>query len=117
MIDILVKNVDSISDVRSWAKETGVSRRWLCKSVKAVYGKPPMIVLREVKFEKVVRFICGDGIDASCYSVVVDAGFKNSKNISMFLTSYYDTTFTALKVDLLNDDFQIDFLWLNGTKI
>lgn len=116
MIEILVRNVDSIPNVQCWAKEAGVSRRWLCESVKAVHGKPPKIVLREVKFEKVVKLISGEGLNASCYSVAVDAGFKRSKNVSEFLSSYYDTNFTALKMDLLNNGIQIDFLWLNSAK-
>jgi transcriptional regulator GlxA family with amidase domain len=116
VIEILVRNVDSIPDVQCWAKEAGVSRRWLCKSMKEVHGKPPKIILREVKFEKVVKLISGEGLNASCYSVAVDAGFKKSKNVSAFLSSYYDTNFTSLKMDLLNDEIQINFLWLNGAK-
>lgn len=115
-IRVLRERIDEIPNVRSWAKEAGVSRRWLCKSMKAVYGKPPKIILREVKYEKMVLLILEEGADASCYSVSVDSGFGNSKNGSRFLSSHYDTTFTELKIDLLKEDVQIDFLWYNGSK-
>ena len=115
-IRVLRQRIAEIPNVKSWAVEAGVSRRWLCKSMKAVYGKPPKIILREVKYEKVVRLISKEGLDAGCYSVAVDAGFGKSKNVSRFLSTYYDTTFTKLKVNLLKKSVQIDFIWLNGSK-
>lgn len=115
-IQVLKKRVSDIPNVRSWATKAGVSRRWLCKSMKAVVGKPPKIILREVKYEKMVLLILEEGADASCYSVSVDSGFGNSKNGSRFLSSHYNTTFTELKIDLLKEDVQIDFLWYNGSK-
>lgn len=113
-IKILRENVGQIASVQSWADEAGVSRRWLCKSMKKVYGKSPKIIIREVKYEKVVMLIRKDGIEASCYCVAVDAGFAKAKNVSRFLSTFYNTTFTELKMDLLKEEVQIDFLWLNG---
>ena len=115
VVRLLVERIAEIPDVKGWAEEAGVSRRWLCKTMKAVYGKSPKIILREVRYEKVVRLIRKDGIDATCYSVAVDAGFGESKKVSMFLSSFYDTNFTKLKMELLQKDAQINFLWLNGT--
>lgn len=114
-INILLENVGKISTVQSWADEAGVSRRWLCKSMKKVYNKSPKIILREVKYEKVAKLIRKDGIEASCYCVAVDAGFTKAKNVSRFLSYFYNTTFTELKMDLLKEETQIDFLWLNGS--
>ena len=81
-----------------------------------MYDKPPKIILREIKYEKVVRLIHKDGIDTNCYSVAIDAGFGEPKNVSRFLSSFYDTTFTKLKMDLLEEDHQSNFLWLNGPR-
>ncbi len=115
-IKILRDNVEKIPNVQNWADEAGVSRRWLCKSMKRVYGKPPKIILREVKYEKVIKLIRKDGIEASCYCVAVDAGFKKGKNVSRFLSTFYNTTFTKLKMELLKEDQEVEFLWLNGPR-
>lgn len=87
-----------------------MSRRWLCKSMKTVYGKTPKIILREMKYEKVVTLIREDGINANCYSVAIDAGFGKAKSVSRFLSSFFNTNFTELKIKLLQEDGLIDFL-------
>lgn len=115
-VNLLIENIYDIRNVNEWAYEAGVSRRWLCKSLKAVYGKPPKIILREIKYEKVVRLIHKDGIEASCYSVAIDAGFSEPKNVSRFLASFYDTTFTELKINLLEGNHDDNFMWLNGSR-
>lgn len=115
-VEILKEEIQSIPDVQTWAIEAGVSRRWLCKSMKVLYGKRPKIILREMKYEKVVLLIREEGLKASCYSVAVDAGFKKSKTVSRFLSSFYNTNFTELKVELLKKDVQIDFMWYNGSQ-
>jgi len=113
---LLREHITEIPNVQSWAKQAGISRRWLCKSMKTVYGKPPKVILREVKYEKMVLLILEEGLDASCYSVAVDSGFGSAKNGSRFLSSHYNTTFTELKMDLLKEDIHINFLWYNGSK-
>jgi len=35
-IRLLKNRICDIPDVNTWARETGVSRRWLCKSMKAI---------------------------------------------------------------------------------
>jgi AraC-like DNA-binding protein len=115
-IRLLEEQIADIPDVQTWAADSGVSRRWLCKSMKAVYGKPPKIILREVKYEKMVMLILEEGADATCYSVSVDAGFGSAKNGSRFLSSHYETTFTELKMDLLEGDSENHFQWLNGRE-
>ena len=115
-VDLLIENIEDIRSVKEWAEKSGISRRWLCKSMKEMYDKPPKIILREIKYEKVVRLIHKDGIDTNCYSVAIDAGFGEPKNVSRFLSSFYDTTFTKLKMDLLEEDHQSNFLWLNGPR-
>ncbi len=66
-----------------------------------------------MKYEKVVHLILKEGVEASCYAVALDAGFEKAKKVSMFLSSFYNTNFTELKMELLQNDVQIDFLWLN----
>jgi AraC-like DNA-binding protein len=115
-VDLLIENIEDIRSVKEWAEKSGISRRWLCKSMKEMYDKPPKIILREIKYEKVVRLIHKDGIDTNCYSVAIDAGFGEPKNVSRFLSSFYDTTFTKLKMDILVENHHDNFLWLNGSK-
>jgi len=68
-----------------------------------------------VKYEKMVLLILEEGVDASCYSVAVDTGFGKAKNGSRFLSYHYSTTFTELKMGLLKEDVQVDFLWYDGS--
>lgn len=113
-VKLLKKRIADIPDVQTWASEAGVSRRWLCRSMKVVYGKPPKIILREIKYEKVVWLIRKEGLESSCYCVAVEAGFSRAKNVSMFLSAYYGTNFTELKMRVLKEETKIDLLWLNG---
>lgn len=112
-VRLLKMQIASISDVQNWADEIGYSRRWLCKSMKVVYGLQPKIILRQMKYEKIVWLIHEEGVNASCYSVAVDAGFEEAKKVSMFLSSYYNTNFTELKMKLLQENAQVKFIWLN----
>ena len=103
-LTLLESSISVIPDVNSWAAETGVSRRWLCKSMKLVYGKSPQILIREKRFKKVVWLICDEGIQAGCYSVAVEAGFKSETALSKFLSKYHETNFTSLKANLLSEE-------------
>lgn len=102
-VRLLEERIADIPDVQTWASESGVSRRWLSKSMKLVYGKSPKIILREMKYEKVVWLISEEGVDASCYSVAVDTGFGNEIALSKFLKAFYETNFTKLKVEIVNE--------------
>lgn len=103
-VRILEERIADIPDVQTWAKEAGWSRRWLCKSMKEVYEKSPQILIREKRFKKVVWLICDEGIQACCYSVAVEAGFKSETALSKFLSKYHETNFTSLKVNLLSEE-------------
>lgn len=74
-VRLLEQRIEEITDVQGWAAEAGVSREWLYKSMKTVYGKSPKIILREVRYEKVVRLIREHGTEAGCYLVAVGAGW------------------------------------------
>lgn len=112
----LEEHIAAIPNVQCWAEEAGVSRRWLCKSMKEVYRVPPKIILREMKYEKVVRLIQEQNLEAGCYSVAVDAGFKNAAALSKFLSAFYGSNFTDLKFKILNGKTRIAFTWLNGMR-
>lgn len=111
-LQTLKSQIAEIPTVQTWAKEAGVSRRWLCKSMKVVYGKPPKEILKKVKFEKVVWLICDEGLEAGCYSVAIDAGFKSSSGLSKFLAAHYDINFTDLKMEIITEEEHLNFMWL-----
>lgn len=100
-IRVLDERIAAIPDVQAWACEAGVSRRWLSKIMLEVYDKHPKIIIREMRYEKVVWLICDEGVEAGCYSIAVDAGFNSVSGLSKFLSKYHDTNFTNLKADLL----------------
>lgn len=112
-VRLLEEQIAVIQGVQSWAKEAGVSRRWLCKSMKAVYGLLPKIILREMKYEKVVRLFREQGLETGCYSVDVDAGFRNAAALSKFLSTFYETNYTDLKLEILNGEVLVASTWLN----
>lgn len=110
---LLEERIADIPDVQTWAKKAGVSRRWLCKSMKAVYGKSPKIILREMKYEKVAWLICDEGLETGSYSVAVDAGFKSASGLSKFLSAYHNLNFTGLKAEIMTDEEHLTFNWLD----
>ncbi|HLR89443.1 MAG TPA: helix-turn-helix domain-containing protein [Balneolaceae bacterium] len=113
-VQLLRYGTFDIPDVQTWAEKAGVSRRWLCRSMKVVYGKPPKIILREMRYEKVVLSIREHGLNAGCYATAVDVGFSNDAALSRFLSSFYDTTFTKLKEDIVLGRIRVSFVWLRN---
>src|SRR5690625_7997317 len=92
-VQLLRYGTFDIPDVQTWAEKAGVSRRWLCRSMKVVYGKPPKIILREMRYEKVVLSIREHGLNAGCYATAVDMGFRNDAAVSRLLWSVYEMLF------------------------
>jgi AraC-like DNA-binding protein len=50
-VRLLEEQVADIPDVQTWAADAGVSRRWLCKSMKKVVGKLPKIFHKKMIFK------------------------------------------------------------------
>ncbi|TVR19724.1 MAG: AraC family transcriptional regulator [Balneolaceae bacterium] len=108
------ERIADIPNVQTWAFEASVSREWLYKAMKVMHGKPPKIILREIKYEKVVRLIRKRGLEAGCYSVAVDTGFKDAASLSKFLSRFYETNFTNLKAEIIKGKVSESYTWLNG---
>jgi methylphosphotriester-DNA--protein-cysteine methyltransferase len=102
-MQLLASDIESIRDVQGWANAAGVSREWLYKSLKIIYGKAPKVILREARFENVVQLLRKHGTAASCYSVAVDAGFRSEDALSKWLTTFYGMNFTELKTKILKE--------------
>src|SRR5690625_7037923 len=111
-VQLLRYGTFDIPDVQTWAEKAGVSRRWLCRSMKVVYGKPPKIILREMRYEKVVLSIREHGLNAGCYATAVAVGFSNDAALSRSLSSFYDTSFTIVKADSILGRIRVYFVWL-----
>jgi AraC-like DNA-binding protein len=64
-VQLLKERIANIPNVNSWAKEAGVSREWLYKSVKRVYNVAPKLILREVRYRQIIKLIHEGGWEAS----------------------------------------------------
>lgn len=56
-VQLLKERIANIPNVNSCAKEAGVSREWLYKSVKRVYNVAPKLILREVRYSQIFKLI------------------------------------------------------------
>lgn len=99
-IKILTENVESIPDVQSWAREAGVSRRWLCNSMKKVYGKPPKVFLRNTRYKLLIKYL-EDNPELSGYFLAREVGLSDEKALYKFLSRHYSTTLTQLRNEII----------------
>lgn len=97
---IIIDDLSSITDVKSWAEEAGVSTRWLCKTMKKVYGNSPKVLLRKRRYIVLVRCLIEDP-DHPGYYLGREVGLIDEKALYKFLSSHYDTTLTQLRDEIL----------------
>ncbi len=97
----MAMDISNIENVGSWAETTGVSRTWLYHAMNRTYGKNPKQLIRDKRYEKIIEVIEGDP-DACGYHVANSAGLPDEKALYKFLANHFDTTFTALRLDVLN---------------
>jgi len=102
-VGLLKEKIADIPNVQSWARETGVSREWLYKNMKKIYGKSPKVIVRNVRYKKVIQLIKRDGLEAASYAVAVEAGLRDASALSKFLKLHFDKNFTRLKEEILEN--------------
>ena len=93
-------NIHRIDSVETWAQLTGVSRSWLYKVMNELYGKNPKILVREKRFEKMISILKNDP-EATGFFVAVEAGLKDEQALYKFLSRYYKTSLTRLRVGVI----------------
>ena len=99
-IKILTENVESISDVQSWAKEAGVSTRWLCKAIKRESGNSPKVFLRNKRYKILVKILSEDP-ELTGYHLAREIGLSDEKALYKFLSTHYNTTLTQMRVEII----------------
>lgn len=112
-ISILTREIDTISDVKSWAQRANVSKSWLNEAIKEAYCKSPKDILKEVRYEKIILVLCED-IEATCYCIAKDPGLSSGDALRMFLNRHHQTNFKKLRRRILNDNFEIEQIWLKA---
>jgi|AntRauTorcE11897_2_1112592.scaffolds.fasta_scaffold00117_23 AraC-like DNA-binding protein len=112
-VQVLIANIDAIPNVQSWALKVKVSRGWLCKAMKENYEKTPNEIIREVRYEKMIQ-VLGSDIEATCYCVARDSGLPTGDSMRMFLKRYKGTNFRKLRRNILSDNLDVEWQWLEG---
>lgn len=97
---IIIDDLSSIPDVKTWANEAGVSRRWLCKAMKKEHGTSPKELLRERRYVVLVKCLTEDP-DLTGYCLAREVGLSDEKSLYKFLTSHYDTNLTQLRDEII----------------
>lgn len=112
-VQILIENIEAISNVQSWALKVKVSRGWLCKAMKEDYEKTPHEIIREVRYEKMLQ-VLENNIEATCYCVARNSDLPTEDALRMFLRRYKGTNFRKLRRKILTGDFEMEWKWLEG---
>ncbi|MTI89349.1 MAG: helix-turn-helix transcriptional regulator [Balneolaceae bacterium] len=112
-VRILVHEIESIPDVKSWSRQSNVSRGWLVKVMKGSYGLSPKEVLRQVRYERIVQLLEND-VEATSYSIAKDSGLSSGDALRMFLRRHHDTNFRCLRRQIINGKHQVEWQWLGS---
>lgn len=110
-IKVLIHQIDSIPNVKSWARQSKVSRGWLYKSTKEYYGLSPKEILCEVRYEKIIQLLQND-VEATCYSIAKESGLSSEDALRMFLKRHWDTNFRKLRRKILTGAIKRKWKWL-----
>lgn len=97
-------NIHRIDSVEAWAQLAGVSRSWLYKAMNDSYGKNPKLLLRERRFKKMISILENDP-EATGYFVAAEAGLQDEQALYKFLSRYYKTSLTRLRIKVIKSGF------------
>lgn len=108
----LIDKITEISTVRQWADKARVSESTLKRWIMETYGKTAGELLKEVRYEKVLKEIDQD-IEACVYSIAIDSGFESEDSLRMFLRRNYETNITAIRAQIIIGEPHIEWKWLD----
>ena len=100
IVSILEKDLSHIPDVQTWAERARISRSILNRVIKRHYGISPKRMLRRYRYRLIAEMIKKDP-QITSYAAARNAGLRDEKALYKFLDSYYETTFTQMKKDVL----------------
>lgn len=96
----LKKDLSAIPTVKKWASEAGVSRGWLYSAMVEFYGETPKLILRNLRFSKIIISIEKDRF-ATSFSIARQVGLRDDKALYKFLMSNFNMTFTDLRAKII----------------
>lgn len=104
-VSLLRKEIETISSVQKWAEEAGVSRRWLCKAMKKVYGHPPKVIIRKIRYEMILDCMDEDP-EISGYCLAKEVGMSDEKALYKFLSVHFDSSLTQLRIKYVRKNLE-----------
>jgi len=111
VVQVLVSESTGIRTVKEWAKEAGIAESSLNKLMTDVYGQTPGDILKQVKYEKIIRTL-GRDVNACAFSVAIDSDFNGEAAMRMFLRRRYNTNISTLREQLLQGRIMPEPKWL-----
>lgn len=113
MVGVLTDEIARVRSVKDWAKEAEVSESSLYRVVSDGYGKTPGEILKEVRFEKVIKVMVQNA-EVGAYCIALDSGFGSEAALRMFLRRRFDTNIRVLRRKILSGNLRMKWIWLNG---
>jgi len=113
VVRVLVRESIGIRTVKEWAKEAGIAKSSLNNLMTDVYGQTPGDILKQVKYEKIIRTLCRD-VNACAFSIAIDSDFSGEAAMRMFLRRRYNTNISTLREQLLQGRIMPEPKWLPG---
>ena len=104
--------------VHQWADRSRMSESMLRKVIQKRFGMSPKKLMNQVRYELIMGILLHEGWKAGSDYIAVLTGIgKDSKALHKFLSRNFNTTFTKLKSDCLNTDFEYTCTWLSHEEL
>lgn len=95
-----------------------MSESMLRKVIQKRFGMSPKKLMNQVRYELILGILLHEGWKAGSDYIAVLTGIgKDSKALHKFLSRNFNTTFTKLKSDCLNTDFEYTCTWLSHEEL
>jgi len=101
---LLEEDIREIRDIKQLAKLAGYSKRWMNECFKNNEEKSPAVLLREVRYNAIRNMIISNPAATAAYVANAVASHWNEKNLYNFLLNHYQTNFTSLRFEILDDE-------------
>jgi AraC-like DNA-binding protein len=111
-VQVLIRDGTAIRTVKEWAKEAGIGVSTLNKLMSDVYSSTPGDILKQVKYEKIIRVMQRD-VNACAFSIAIDSDFSGEAAMRMFLRRRYNTNISTLREGLLLGLIEYEQKWLS----
>src|SRR5690625_3875632 len=100
---LLEEDIRESRDIMQLAKLEGYSKRWMNECFKNNEDKAPAVALREVRYHATRNMIISDHVATAAYVANAAASLWHEQNLYNFLLNHYQTNFTSLRFEILDD--------------